>query len=88
MHCKDLTGIAPRKSKPTSESKDTEAKPADESAPVDSDVPAAQQQMFKTMFMEYYKSLEVHLVRDHKVRAKTCNSHGANSGSSKVAKIH
>ncbi|KAG0055167.1 hypothetical protein BGZ83_009469 [Gryganskiella cystojenkinii] len=65
IHCRDLTGITPRKSKPTS---DAEAKPAatEESAPVESDVPATQQQMFKTMFMEYYKSLEAHLVRDNK----------------------
>ncbi|KAF9364733.1 hypothetical protein BGX34_000627 [Mortierella sp. NVP85] len=69
VHGRELTGIAPRKSKVSGDGKDSEAKPAttDEgsSAP-DNTVAPAQQQLFKTMFVEYYKGLENHLVRDHK----------------------
>lgn len=71
VHGRELTGVTPRKSKATGDGKDSEAKPSttDEgsSAPPDNTVPPAQQQLFKTMFVEYYKSLENHLVRDHKV---------------------
>jgi regulator of nonsense transcripts 2 len=70
VHGRELTGIAPRKSKVSGDGKDSEAKPptTDEgsSAP-DNTVAPAQQQLFKTMFVEYYKGLENHLVRDHKV---------------------
>ncbi|KAF9958268.1 hypothetical protein BGZ65_001564, partial [Modicella reniformis] len=71
IHGKELTGIIPRKSKASGEGKDSETKPAtaDEgnpAAPIDNIVPSAQQQLFKNMFVEYYKGLENHLVRDHK----------------------
>ncbi|KAF9210202.1 hypothetical protein BGZ49_000023 [Haplosporangium sp. Z 27] len=70
IHGKDLTGIAPRKSKASGEGKDSDTKPSNPedavTASSDNIVSPAQQQFFKTMFVEYYKSLESHLVRDHK----------------------
>ncbi|KAF9426561.1 hypothetical protein BGZ76_002702 [Entomortierella beljakovae] len=70
IHGKDLTGITPRKSKVSSEGKDLESKPSiveeGSAAPADNILSSSQQQLFKAMFMEYYKALEVHLVRDHK----------------------
>lgn len=72
VHGKELTGIVPRKSKASGDGKDSDAKPATTDdgnpAPLDNIVPPVQRQLFKAMFMEYYKSLESHLVRDHKVR--------------------
>ncbi|KAI8350112.1 armadillo-type protein [Mortierella sp. GBAus27b] len=68
-HGREFTGIAPRKSKTSGDGKDSETKPATDDgnpAPLDNIVPPAQQQLFKTMFVEYYKGLEGHLVRDHK----------------------
>ncbi|KAG0290607.1 hypothetical protein BGZ98_003367, partial [Dissophora globulifera] len=68
IHGKDLTGIIPRKTKSNGEAKESETKPSttDDAALLDNIVVPAQRQMFKNMFLEYYKSLEVHLVRDHK----------------------
>ncbi|KAF9186588.1 hypothetical protein BGZ51_000327 [Haplosporangium sp. Z 767] len=70
IHGKDLTGIVPRKSKIASEGKDAEAKSLTTeeniAAPSDVYVMPAQQQLFKAMFLEYFKSLEGHVVRDHK----------------------
>ncbi|KAF9114715.1 hypothetical protein BGX27_010025 [Mortierella sp. AM989] len=70
IHGKDLTGITPRKSKSPGEGKESETKPpnTDEAgvAPSDNIVSSAQQQLFKAMFLGYYKALEDHLVRDHK----------------------
>ncbi|KAF9403150.1 hypothetical protein BGX21_006677 [Mortierella sp. AD011] len=70
IHGKDLTGIVPRKSKASGEGKDSDSKPSgvEEAAvaPSDNIVSPPQQQFFKTMFVEYYKSLESHLVHDHK----------------------
>lgn len=70
IHCKDLTGITPRKAKSSLEGKDADSKPAagEEATSTESNVSPAQQQLFKSMFTEYYKSLEAHLIRDHKVR--------------------
>ncbi|KAG0198675.1 hypothetical protein BGX28_007898, partial [Mortierella sp. GBA30] len=70
IHGKDLTGIVPKKAKAAIEGKDGEAKTAttDDSGATAPDpyVVPAQQQLFKTMAMDYYKGLENHLVRDHK----------------------
>ncbi|KAF9098346.1 hypothetical protein BGX23_006400 [Mortierella sp. AD031] len=70
IHGKDLTGIAPRKAKTAGDGKDTETKSsvaedAGSGAP-DAYVSLTQQHLFKSLFLEYYKSLEAHLVRDHK----------------------
>ena len=69
MHCKDLAGITPRKAKSSSEGKEADSKPAsgEEATSTESNVSPAQQELFKSMFTEYYKSLEAHLIRDHKV---------------------
>ncbi|KAI1319719.1 hypothetical protein EDD11_003413 [Mortierella claussenii] len=70
IHGKDLTGIVPRKAKTSGEGKDAELKAstAEEAnpAPLDNFVAPAQQQLFKSLFVEYYKGLENHVVRDHK----------------------
>jgi regulator of nonsense transcripts 2 len=71
IHGKDLTGITPRKAKPATDGKDADpkvstAEEAGSGAP-DAYVSATQQQLFKTLFLEYYKGLEAHLIRDHKV---------------------
>ena len=79
MHGKDLTGISPRKTKSGADGKDAEGKALASEEPVDAAsenvVPASQQALFKTLFVDYYKSLEIHLVRDHKVRQLTLYSH-------------
>ncbi|KAF9145512.1 hypothetical protein BGX30_008510 [Mortierella sp. GBA39] len=70
IHGKDLTGITPRKAKTAGDGKDAEPKTstAEDTSSGQSDayVSPTQQQLFKTLFSEYYKSLEAHLVRDHK----------------------
>ncbi|KAF9340436.1 hypothetical protein BGZ91_002062 [Linnemannia elongata] len=70
IHGKDLTGITPRKAKTAGDGKDAEPKAstAEDTGSGQSDtyVSPTQQQLFKTLFSEYYKSLEAHLVRDHK----------------------
>ncbi|KAF9379387.1 hypothetical protein CPB97_008981, partial [Podila verticillata] len=70
IHGKDLTGISPRKTKPGADGKDAEGKAVASEEPVDvaseNVVPASQQALFKTLFVDYYTSLEIHLVRDHK----------------------
>ncbi|KAF9322104.1 hypothetical protein BG003_006949 [Podila horticola] len=70
MHGKDLTGISPRKAKSGTDGKDGEGKAVASEEPVDTTsenvVPVSQQVLFKTLFVDYYKSLETHLVRDHK----------------------
>ncbi|KAF9908195.1 hypothetical protein EC991_010121 [Linnemannia zychae] len=70
IHGKDLTGIIPRKAKPAGDGKDAEPKTSTaedvSSGQPDTYVSPTQQQLFKTLFSEYYKSLEAHLVRDHK----------------------
>ncbi|KAF8941624.1 hypothetical protein BGZ58_003654 [Dissophora ornata] len=70
IHGKDLTGIVARKSKSTGDGKDSEAKALTvedgNTAPLENIVAPAQQQLFKSMFVEYYRSLENHLIRDHK----------------------
>ncbi|KAG0357792.1 hypothetical protein BG005_003099 [Podila minutissima] len=70
MHGKDLTGISPRKTKSGTDGKDGEGKASASEEAVDATsenvVPASQQALFKTLFVDYYKSLETHLVRDHK----------------------
>ncbi|KAF9970593.1 hypothetical protein BGZ73_006690 [Actinomortierella ambigua] len=75
---KELTGVVPRKAKASAEGRDADAKPAeDESKPVttspsttattvESIVPPPQQAAFKALFVEYYKGVEAHLIRDHK----------------------
>ncbi|KAG0239165.1 hypothetical protein BGW41_007856 [Actinomortierella wolfii] len=74
---KELTGIVPRKTKASTENKETETKPTEEeskaasstsstTATTESVAPPAQQAAFKALFVEYYKSVEAHLVRDHK----------------------
>lgn len=72
MHGKDLTGISPRKTKSGTDGKDGEGKASASEEAVDATsenvVPASQQALFKTLFVDYYKSLETHLVRDHKVQ--------------------
>ncbi|KAF9209638.1 hypothetical protein BGZ59_010023, partial [Podila verticillata] len=70
IHGKDLTGISPRKAKSGADGKDAEGKAVASEEPVDvaseNVVPASQQALFKTLFVDYYTSLEIHLVRDHK----------------------
>lgn len=80
IHGKDLTGITPRKAKTAGDGKDAEPKAstAEDTGSGQSDtyVSPTQQQLFKTLISEYYKSLEAHLVRDHKVRLlETCDYH-------------
>ncbi|KAF9983743.1 hypothetical protein BGZ75_004775 [Mortierella antarctica] len=75
IHGKDLTGITPKKAKVTTDGKEADTKNTtqDDSASTsqESFVAPAQQQVFKAMIMDYYKSLENHLVRDHKELKKT-----------------
>ncbi|KAG0277333.1 hypothetical protein BGZ95_006119, partial [Linnemannia exigua] len=70
IHGKDLTGIVPRKAKSAGDGKDTEPKASTAedvgSGQPDAYVTATQQQLFKTLFSEYYKGVQAHLVRDHK----------------------
>ncbi|KAF9920881.1 hypothetical protein FBU30_009178 [Linnemannia zychae] len=70
IHGRDLTGIVPRKAKTASDGKDSELKATAtedaNSGQPDTYVSSAQQQLFKTLFLEYYKGLETHLIRDHK----------------------
>lgn len=71
IHGKDLTGIFPRKAKPAGDGKDAETKASTaedaNAGQPDTYVSPTLQQLFKTLFSEYYKGLEAHLVRDHKV---------------------
>ncbi|CAO3569234.1 unnamed protein product [Mortierella alpina] len=75
IHGKDLTGITPKKAKAATDGKEADAKNATEddsaSPSRESFVAPVQQQVFKTIIMDYYKSLENHLVRDHKELKKT-----------------
>lgn len=72
IHGKDLTGITPRKAKTVNDGKDAEPKASTaedtSSGQADTYISPTQQQLFKTLFSEYYKGLEAHLVRDHKVQ--------------------
>jgi hypothetical protein len=71
IHGKDLTGILPRKAKSAGDGKDVETKASTaedtSSGQPDTYVSPTQQLLFKTLFAEYYKGLEAHLIRDHKV---------------------
>ncbi|KAF9426064.1 hypothetical protein BGZ94_006975 [Podila epigama] len=70
IHGKDLTGIAPRKAKASGEGKESEGKAVSSEEAVDQTtepvVSPSHQALFKALFVDYYKSLETHLVHDHK----------------------